>query len=302
MSETALAEREPQTINAAIVTSTMEALKTIREFVAKELKEGTDFGAIPGMDEKKKVMLLPGAQKVNMLYNCYPRYSVTTHDLGNGHVEFQVITELVNRTTDSVVGSGIGSCATMESKYRWRKASRSCPRCGKESIIKGREEFGGGWLCFAKKGGCGAKFKDDDDSITSQVVGRVENQDIYDVRNTVLKIAKKRSLVDASIGLGCLTELFTQDLEADEPPHDEPARHEPPRQDDDKPFPEIVKGYIAQLHDRPDVARLNEMMAHAAKLTHKPTKAAIWTEMQAYVRDSGIKAKFDEAKRQFVAA
>lgn len=33
-----------------------------------------------------------------------------------------------------------------------------CPNCGKDTIIKGREEYGGGWLCYKAKGGCGAKF------------------------------------------------------------------------------------------------------------------------------------------------
>jgi hypothetical protein len=35
-----------------------------------------------------------------------------------------------------------------------------CPTCGKPSMIKGKAEYGGGWLCFKKKGGCGAKFTD----------------------------------------------------------------------------------------------------------------------------------------------
>jgi len=36
----------------------------------------------------------------------------------------------------------------------------SCPRCGVVgSIIKGKAEYGGGYLCFKKKGGCGAKFE-----------------------------------------------------------------------------------------------------------------------------------------------
>ncbi len=52
---------------------------------------------------------------------------------------------------------------------------RKCPQCGKEAIIKGKEEYGGGWLCFKKKGGCGAKFDDADTKITSQSVGRVAN-------------------------------------------------------------------------------------------------------------------------------
>lgn len=38
----------------------------------------------------------------------------------------------------------------------------ACPVCGVVgAIIKGKPEYGGGWLCFQKKGGCGAKFQND---------------------------------------------------------------------------------------------------------------------------------------------
>jgi hypothetical protein len=33
-----------------------------------------------------------------------------------------------------------------------------CPVCGKDAIIQGKPEYGGGWLCYKQKGGCGAKF------------------------------------------------------------------------------------------------------------------------------------------------
>jgi hypothetical protein len=47
-----------------------------------------------------------------------------------------------------------------------------CPRCGKDAIIKGKEEYGGGWLCYKAKGGCGAKFdKDPTDAISHQPAG-----------------------------------------------------------------------------------------------------------------------------------
>lgn len=40
----------------------------------------------------------------------------------------------------------------------------ACPKCGtNKSVIKGKEEYGGGWLCFAKKGGCGEKWQDTTD-------------------------------------------------------------------------------------------------------------------------------------------
>lgn len=37
----------------------------------------------------------------------------------------------------------------------------ACPKCKKSgSIIKGKAEYGGGFVCFTKKEGCGAKFTD----------------------------------------------------------------------------------------------------------------------------------------------
>lgn len=35
-----------------------------------------------------------------------------------------------------------------------------CPKCNKAAIIKGQDKYGGGWLCWTKKEGCGAKFPD----------------------------------------------------------------------------------------------------------------------------------------------
>jgi predicted RNA-binding Zn-ribbon protein involved in translation (DUF1610 family) len=198
--------------DAAEVRETMAELKAIRTFIASEMVDGLDFGIIPGTGNKKN-MLLPGAQKVCMFFNVYPEYDVQATDLGGGHVEYVVKTALISRATRQRVASGVGSCATMEGKYRYRSAERKCPQCGAAAIIRGKKEYGGGYVCFDKKGGCKAKFRDGDPAIESQDAGKVENPDIYDTRNTVLKMAKKRSLVDASIGVGCLSELFTQDLE-----------------------------------------------------------------------------------------
>lgn len=39
----------------------------------------------------------------------------------------------------------------------------TCPDCHKVgAIIKGKQDFGGGYLCWDKKGGCGSKFTDDE--------------------------------------------------------------------------------------------------------------------------------------------
>jgi hypothetical protein len=100
----------------------------------------------------------------------------------------------------------------MEKKYRWRGNAVNCPKCGNPSIFKSKDkpEF----YCWKKKDGCGSTFPLNTPAITSQGDGSpTENPDLYDMHNTVLKMAKKRAHVDAAITLGCLSEMFTQDIE-----------------------------------------------------------------------------------------
>lgn len=196
------------------VSQTLDTLRAIRTFLDQEFKRDHDFGIIPGTGNKP-TLFQPGAQKAVMYFNAAPDARIKTIELGNGHVEFRVKTNLVHRATGVTIGSGWGSCSTMEKKYRYRGSSRVCPDCGQSTIINGKKEYGGGFLCFTKKGGCGSKFKDDNKKITSQAEGMAENPDIYDTRNTVLKMALKRSLVNAALALGCLSEMFTQDFDDD---------------------------------------------------------------------------------------
>jgi len=42
---------------------------------------------------------------------------------------------------------------------------------------------------------------------------RYKNQDAFTLDNTVLKMAKKRALVDAALTVGSLSDIFTQDLD-----------------------------------------------------------------------------------------
>jgi len=44
----------------------------------------------------------------------------------------------------------------------------TCPKCGKETVIKGAPQYGGGYVCWKKQGGCGAKFGENDPQITVQ--------------------------------------------------------------------------------------------------------------------------------------
>jgi hypothetical protein len=147
-----------------------------------------------------------------LLFGLRPQFEERVTELGGGHLE-AVYTCTLYSPDNVIMGQGIGSCSTMESKYRYRNASMKCPLCGKESIIKGKAEYGGGWICFAKKGGCGAKFKEGAPEIEKQERGKIENVDISDQRNTARKMAKKRSHIDAALTTTGASEFFTQDVE-----------------------------------------------------------------------------------------
>lgn len=183
----------------------------IQEIMKNVMQEGQHYGVIPGTD--KPTLLQPGAEKLAFTFRLATEYKITKTEYPRDHREYEVICRLSNMATGALVGEGVGMCSTRETKYRYRMAKRICPKCNAEAIIKGKEEYGGGWLCFKKTGGCGAKFEDSDPAITDQTTGRIENPDIADTYNTALKIGKKRSFVDAVKSATAASDIYTQDIE-----------------------------------------------------------------------------------------
>jgi len=172
-----------------------------------------DYGIIPGT--QKPTLLKPGAEKIAKLLGLSDQYEILdkVENWTEPLFRYLIKCRLVHLATNAVISEGLGECNSMESKYRWRDAKRKCPECGAEAIIKGKEQYGGGWICFGKIGGCGEKWPDGDAEIEDQKIGRVENEDIYSQVNTILKMAKKRALVDAALSAGRLSDIFTQDME-----------------------------------------------------------------------------------------
>ncbi len=177
------------------------------------LVEGLDFGKIPGTGDKP-TLLKPGAEKLCYLFGMRPTFDVVEarEDWTGGLFYYRYRCTLHDQS-GNVLADGEGSCNSREKKYRYRQSERVCPKCGKPTIIKGKDEYGGGWLCYAKKGGCGAKFADNAPEITSQPSGLVENTEPYDLVNTIQKMAQKRALVAAVLVGAGASQFFTQDVE-----------------------------------------------------------------------------------------
>ena len=165
------------------------------------------FGKIPGCGEKP-TLLKNGAEMLCMAFRLASDTKIDVADLGNGHREYTITTMLMSN--GELVATGVGSCSTMESKYRYRgnelelvgdcpKDYWNKPRPSKYNGHTAKKDENGQWKLYRK----GAK---------------TENPDIADTYNTVLKMASKRSLIDATLKATGGSCEFTQDIEDMGPP------------------------------------------------------------------------------------
>lgn len=206
------------------VAEAKRRLHELQEFVREVMQDGVHYGPpFPGSD--KSVLYKAGGELLMEVYGYAVDVAVTdkieqwTAAEGGPFFHYQVEARIYSKRTGNFVGRGIGSCNSRENRYRWRTGQRVCPACGSEAIIKGKAEYGGGWLCYKAKGGCGAKFADNATEITDQQVGKVPNDDVESLVNTVLKIAKKRAYLDGAITVTQSSGIFM--IEDDSPEGDD---------------------------------------------------------------------------------
>lgn len=235
-------------VTAAALEESADQRRLLGAYIEQQMVEGEDYGVIPGTERKDakgnpaptpKALLKPGAEKLVGLFRCVPKFTIEKEieNWDTGLFFYRITCQIETAADGSVVAVGVGSCSTYESRYRWRTQDRACPVCGAAAILRSKfpprdnPEAEPGWYCYAKKGGCGANFDADDAEIIHQKVGRVQNPDLCDAANTVLKMSKKRALVDAAIGLARCSDIFTQDVGDDEQsPATQPTKAAPTRQ------------------------------------------------------------------------
>jgi hypothetical protein len=211
----------------------------IKVMVCGKANEGAHYGKVPGI--KNNLVYKDGIQFLAESY--YIGYGepalskeIRPITLPDGqvidHYEVTAKVPIFNRVTGEVITVGVGSCSSLESKYRYRGEERRCPKCGNPTIIKGKSQYGGGWICYDKKGGCGAKFKDGDHEIEGQPVGKTENLNPSDVLDTVISMAIKRAKGRNTLEVTGMSRFFqlTPDISDDGPMYDgsREQEYEPP--------------------------------------------------------------------------
>lgn len=161
----------------------------IQDVMRSVMIEGTHFGQIPGTQTHS--LYKAGAEKLLSTFRLAAIPEV--EDLGErGEAHYRVVVK-VYTPAGTLVGAGIGECSSQEDKYAWRR-----PVCPEEFEATPEDRRR---VKFAK--GQGGKVYKNEQVRTNPA----------DVRNTVLKMAKKRALVDAVLTVTAASDCFTQDIE-----------------------------------------------------------------------------------------
>lgn len=200
--------------NALTASDLVAQVHLIQDVMRAVMKEGEHYGKIPGCGEKP-TLLKPGSEKLAMTFRLAPRFDITAKELPGGHREYTVRVTLETIGSGSFVGEGVGSCSTMESKYRYRTGpveftGKPVPKeywdIRKENPAKAIELIGGK--------GHSTKKNPDTGIWEIAIQGeKVEHDNPADHYNTALKMAKKRALVDAVLTATAASDIFTQDVE-----------------------------------------------------------------------------------------
>lgn len=188
----------------------------IQAVMRSVMKEGEHYGKIPGCGDKP-ALLKAGAEKLGMTFHLAPEFQILRTDMAGGHREYQVVCTLNGRY------QGVGTCSTMEGKYRFRTGpkkptQKSVPReywdCKQSDPVKAQQLLGGkGYSTMKDEAGRW---------VICEQGEKVEHDNPADHYNTVLKMAKKRAHVDSVLTATAASDIFTQDIE--ELTQDEPEK------------------------------------------------------------------------------
>jgi hypothetical protein len=153
-------------------------IELAEELCRSVLKEGIDYGQTPGTQGKG--LWDAGASKIIRAFMCHAEHKVIFHEDDENIISWTIESRLMSAAGE-IVGSGMGTASTRESKYKYRWV----PDPDKYDYTP--EEI------------AGLKTRMGYDNKT--VLYRIENPEYGELVNTLLQMACKRGEVDAARSL-----------------------------------------------------------------------------------------------------
>jgi len=184
----------------------------LQDVMRDVMRDGEHYGVIPGCGDKP-TLLKAGAEKLMLTFRLAPETEVEVIEMANGHREYRVKVTLYSITSGVKLGTGVGSCSTMESKYRFRGGWELTDQEVPKDYWKLRNNSPDRAQAILGGKGFAARKGDDGRWMIAVKAERVEHDNPADFYNTILKMAKKRALVDAVLTSTAASDCFTQDVE-----------------------------------------------------------------------------------------
>ena len=177
-----------------LATEVMKArAERIKELAQSIMTEGVHYGRIPGCGTKPSLWK-PGAEKLLMAFQLTVKPVVINLSTPK-EIRYQVIVN-VHTFSGVFVGAGVGEASSHEERYAWKAAV--CDQEWEQTPVENRR------IKFSKKTDNGGE---------EVVQVKQVRTNPSDVANTILKMAKKRALIDATLTVLGASDIFTQDVE-----------------------------------------------------------------------------------------
>lgn len=202
-------------------------IEVLNRLLAEVLQPGVDYMVIPGTP--KPTLLQDGAHQLCRTFHLQPEFRIEdkteNHEADPPFLAYFCRCRLYHRSTGMLIAEGIGAANSYEARYRYRWVDAPPEQQKQWASLKHlphyrNRQINGKWV----------------------LQQRVSNPDIYDLQNTLVKMAKKRAYVDAVLNATGASRLFTQDLEdighilaaaeQDDQQYDAPAAAVPGQADD----------------------------------------------------------------------
>lgn len=170
----------------------------IQQIKEKNMKPEVHYGVQPGRDRLQ--LRQPGAEIINLVFRLCPKLEIERAIEERDFIAYTIRCSLIHVPTGKMIATGIGSCNSRESRYRFKYKSTGIP------VPRGYWDRKDPKLLMHEGKKYHAK-KIDDKWVLAE---KIENDNPWDEQHSILGIAGKRATVAATRAGTAASDIFDQ--------------------------------------------------------------------------------------------